>query len=168
MIDLGPSRGLLFVLLVGKYDEPTGEYVFGASTTSVSAFHGKRSDFRAWIASQEQGAFWRHLRGLPERKGIARVPMDELPIFVRFKDTQDPQSVEEVDPMNLEATYGAGVKLDALTMQITNAPPTDGIRKVLPWLDELDETLGGPAPFERRSRTFAQTLFAGHFRSWAR
>lgn len=167
MIDLGPQRGPLFMLLAGKLDEQTGEYEFGASTTSVSAFHGKKSDFRAWIASQERGAFWRHLRGLPDRRDIARVPLDELPIFVRFKDVQDPQSVEEVDPMNLEATFGAGVKLEAVTMQMTDAVPTEGIREVLPWLDELDKTLGGPAPFDRRRHTFPQTLIAEHFRSWA-
>ncbi len=167
IVELGPKHGLLFVLLVGRFDETTGEYAFGPAMTSVSAFQGTKAEFRTSNAAEGEGARWRHIQSLSKRTEVVNVPQGEYPLFVRFADLADPQSVIDVDPMNLQGAYGPGVSLQSLTIQITNERETEGIRSVLPWLESLDETLGGKPPFERSKRTFAQTISDGHFRSWS-
>ncbi len=57
---------------------------------------------------------------------------DNYPYFVRFRDIKDPKSVEQVDPDDLAKTFGPGVKLKSLTVQMTDEPVTKGIEKRLP------------------------------------
>lgn len=63
------------------------------------------------------------------------------PFFVRFRDVGNPHTVEEVDPDNLAATFGPGVRLKALTVQLTGEPVTLGIRDRLPWLNDTSRGL---------------------------
>jgi hypothetical protein len=56
------------------------------------------------------------------------------PYFVRFRNINDPKSVEQVDPDDLAKTFGTGFKLKALTIQVTDEPVTTGIENRLPWL----------------------------------
>ena len=57
-----------------------------------------------------------------------------LPNLVRFRDEADPKSVETVDPLNLAATFGEGVRLERVIIEITDDPVTKGIERRLPWL----------------------------------
>ncbi len=78
------------------------------------------------------------------------------PLFVTFDDPARPETVKRVDPANLAASFGAGVRLESITLTITDDKPTAGvIEKVLPWLGKYPEPvlcskIGGPiseAPF---------------------
>jgi hypothetical protein len=58
---------------------------------------------------------------------------DNYPYFIRFKDAADPKSVEQVDPEDLAKSFGPGVKLKSLTVQMTDEPVTVGIEKRFSW-----------------------------------
>jgi hypothetical protein len=56
------------------------------------------------------------------------------PMLVAFTDISDPASVMLVDPADLAASFGAGVRLKRITVQITDDPVTSRIVKRLEWL----------------------------------
>ena len=66
------------------------------------------------------------------------------PKLVYFRNIADPTSVEEVDPGNLAASFGPGVRLKRITVQVTNDDVTTGIEKRLGWFDRYyDRHLDG-------------------------
>ena len=68
--------------------------------------------------------------------GAAATPLrpDLYPLLVTFRDLNDPKTVEQVDPADLAASFGAGVKLARATVELTDAQVTTGIEKRLPWI----------------------------------
>jgi hypothetical protein len=56
------------------------------------------------------------------------------PMLVTFGDEADPASVAEVDPDDLAASFGEGVKLKRITVELTDDPVTSGIEARLGWL----------------------------------
>jgi hypothetical protein len=54
------------------------------------------------------------------------------PMLVRFRDSADPKTVEEVKPDDLAASFGAGVRLRRIILQMTDEDVTVGIEKKLP------------------------------------
>lgn len=65
------------------------------------------------------------------------IPRSHYPLLVTFTDTADPTTVREVDPDNLGTTFGSGVSLKRITLEITDEPVTEGkIESVLGWLDD--------------------------------
>ncbi len=62
-------------------------------------------------------------------------PPSAWPMMVRFRDLADPKSVEKINPDDLSASFGAGVKLRRITAERTDDPVTSGILARLPWLD---------------------------------
>jgi len=55
--------------------------------------------------------------------------------MVTFDDITDPATVRRVDPADLAASFGPGVSLKAVTLEITRAPVTEGrVEAVLEWL----------------------------------
>ena len=71
--------------------------------------------------------------------GVPKERAQYLPYMVRFRDLSDPKSVEQVDPADLAKTFGPGVSLRSLTVQVTDAPVTTGIEKRLRWLGKYPE-----------------------------
>ena len=59
------------------------------------------------------------------------------PMMVTFGDLADPTSVAEVDPDDLAAAFGEGVKLKRITVELTDDPVTSGIEARLGWLQRL-------------------------------
>jgi hypothetical protein len=57
------------------------------------------------------------------------------PMLVTFRDVTDPKSVEQADPANLAASFGPGVSLQRIIVEITDEPVTTGIGERLKWLD---------------------------------
>ncbi|PPQ20858.1 hypothetical protein CV770_03650 [Bradyrhizobium sp. AC87j1] len=51
------------------------------------------------------------VRLLKEQRPHRVLHRDEIPMLVRFRDLNDPKSVEQVDPANLAATFGSRVVL---------------------------------------------------------
>ena len=50
----------------------------------------------------------------------------QYPLLVTFTDITDPKTVQKVDPDNLAATFGPGVELKRITLEITDEPVTEG------------------------------------------
>jgi hypothetical protein len=138
MVNLG-RRGTLFALLRSDANSSWATNVLfrlapkipvvrdeDGNRDSVADFHAR---FQAMLDSRkvvvlpktypDQG----HLRDDPAR-----------PMLVRFRDIIDPTTVERVDPDDLAASFGEGVKLRRITIQLTDDPITTGIIRTLPWL----------------------------------
>ena len=59
---------------------------------------------------------------------------NETPMFVTFTDISDPTSIKKVDSFNLTAFFGEGVKLKAITLEVTEEPIERGrIINLLKW-----------------------------------
>ena len=85
-------------------------------------------------------------------------------MLVRFRDLNDPKTVEQVDPLDLTKTFGPSVRLVGATLEIasagiwplnwigiTGAPLTTGIEQKLKWLrplkgGHLDGAFAGGGP----------------------
>jgi hypothetical protein len=66
--------------------------------------------------------------GIREQEGI--------PMLVRFRNINDPNSVEKVDPDNLAASFGQGYRLRKVAVQATNDPVTIGVLDHFSWWKE--------------------------------
>lgn len=72
------------------------------------------------------------------RGEVRDLPRQYYPLLVTFTDINDPKTVQQVDPDNLAATFGPGVSLKRITLEITDEPVTEGkLESVLGWLDDL-------------------------------
>ena len=66
---------------------------------------------------------------------VRDVPHSALPLLVTFTDITDPTTVKKVDPRDLPATFGPGVTLERVTLEITDEKVTEGkVEKLLVWL----------------------------------
>jgi len=62
------------------------------------------------------------------------LPPIAYPILVTFDDITRPETVRAVDPANLAAEFGSGVNLTGITLEVTDAPVTEGpVEAVLGW-----------------------------------
>ncbi|MDA7787879.1 hypothetical protein N8940_01440 [Sphingomonadaceae bacterium] len=93
------------------------------------------------------------------------------PMLVTFRDLADPSSVAEVEPDDLATSFGDGVDLERMTVQLTNDPLTMTIEDRLTWLANVRGALvkipiserpptGLPLPLHA---TLSETAF---LRSW--
>lgn len=72
---------------------------------------------------------------LEHLRGVRDVPRDHYPMLVTFGDISDPTTVTRVDPDDLAASFGSGVSLKRITLEITDEPVTTGrVDRVLGWL----------------------------------
>ena len=70
------------------------------------------------------------------------VPPKLYPLMVTFGNLADPTSVRRVDPADLAASFGPGIRLKSITLEITAEPVTEGrVEKVLGWLTWSREKL---------------------------
>jgi hypothetical protein len=58
-------------------------------------------------------------------------------MLVTFGDLADPTSVARVDPDDLASTFGEGVRLRRITVELTDDLVTTGIEKRLGWLPNV-------------------------------
>jgi hypothetical protein len=94
------------------------------------------------------------------------LPRELYPTLVTFRDINDPASVEKVDPDDLEAIFGAGYRLNAVNLEITDENRTSGrLNKILTWVNEYyDKRLdGGRYGYLYSKNRFANSLSAGSF-----
>jgi hypothetical protein len=131
-VDLG-ERGVLLSLLVSKTDVDYGyRIVF------------EQFPFQYGGLTKEGIAHYASLRAKAE------LSPSQLPMLVRFRDTNDPKTVELVDPNDLAKSFGADVQIKSATIEmvnvgiwpfsmfgITGEPVTRGIATKLGWLDDL-------------------------------
>lgn len=132
-VDLGP-RGVLFVLLncKNKNNRPID---CGRDKLPVQVL--RRS---GEIKTLDEVDAERVVRSA---KGPRAVAVEDMPFMVRFRDIVDPMTVEAVEPEDLAVSFGDGVKLKRVTVEIVDAPVTVGIEKKLAWLVGLSTSLSG-------------------------
>lgn len=146
------QRGFLFALLKGGEDSRSG-----AETIVLRAFN-----FPGGILTGPVEEGISHVHKL---SGKVELPLTSLPLLVRFRDITDPLTVEKVDPLDLEKSFGPDVKLTRATLEIvpsgiwplswfgiTGEPITTGIDRKLEWLNHLDQYRSIP------SNPFSSTL----------
>ncbi|WP_143035637.1 hypothetical protein [Bradyrhizobium sp. Rc2d] len=83
------------------------------------------------------------VRLLKEQRARRVLHSDETPMLVRFRDLDEPKSVEQIDPANLAATFGTGIVLREAVIEVTEDPVTAGIEAKLPWLKTMKTQLDG-------------------------
>ena len=72
------------------------------------------------------------------------VPTDTMPKMVSLDDISDPKTVQWLDSTDLAATFGPGVSLVSVTLEVTDDPITEGrIEAVLPWLEAVGRDRAG-------------------------
>ena len=150
-VDLG-ERGRLFALLKAGADP--------RSSPAYIVLRAFRFPHGAMPSPAKEG-----IKQIAALSGREALPLDSLPLLVRFRDPADPMSVERVDPRRLDATFGPGVELRAASDAITDAPVTIGAAGRLPWLaDYFDKRLDG-ARYEHiyAENRLANSLSSGAF-----
>jgi hypothetical protein len=68
-------------------------------------------------------------------RSASKQPRSGYPMLVRFGDIADRKTVAKVDPDNLAAFFGKGVKLRRITVERTEDAVTTGIAKRFKWWD---------------------------------
>jgi hypothetical protein len=122
-IDLG-EKGLLFLLntrpeacvpIAGncRLSRPEGEALW---TLPLVAYGFPGEDLPSAMA--------KYLAQLRMKQGPIDVPIESLPMFVRFRDLSSLQTVEEIDPRDLAATFGPDVRLVRARLELTRDPIT--------------------------------------------
>lgn len=86
------------------------------------------------------------------------------PMLVTFGDLADPASVTRVDPGDLAASFGEGVAIRRITVQLTDDPVTTGIEERLGWLSEHPEPRLDPNYRGSTTPNLSQSLWHGDFR----
>lgn len=125
VVDLG-TRGYLFAL-TRRFDN--SEWLGSVAPGSISGRSGRPLDEQLFDEVAEK-------RG--RAAGTIVVSKVQWPIMVKFGNIIQPTTVTEVDPSSLESSFGPGVKLRSITLEITDAPITTGaVVAVLPWLPEI-------------------------------
>lgn len=62
------------------------------------------------------------------------LPTNAYPLLVTFIDITKPETVQKVDPANLAASFGPGMRLKSVTLEITRESLTEGeVEKKLGW-----------------------------------
>jgi hypothetical protein len=131
VVDLG-SRGLLFATLVDESALRSGR--MGMYNAGLMPF--PQENFRGAIGTGRglKDEFTAYLDEVNLRKPKGELPFKFLPMLVRFRDPNDPTSVERVDPLDLASSFGPGVTLKSAFVEITDDPLTRGIEARLPWV----------------------------------
>jgi hypothetical protein len=103
----------------------------------------------AYDKNRVGSVFEENMRFIEDQSGQPPVPLPraEWPLMVTFDDVADPKTARMVDPDNLEATFGPGVELRAVTLEVTGDPVTDGrVEQVLGWLIEAGRERANVVP----------------------
>ena len=167
-IDIG-KRGLLFALL--RSDDAVG-WAGGVMelVTPHPPYVAGENAYRGWHRAMLAN---KGLHELPRNSTSTLQPWQhpepvatprDFPMLVRFSNIADPTTVLGVDPDNLAAAFGQGVKLRRMTVELTDDPVTYGIGEKLGWLNTssdsgLDRIIGVTA-----NPTLAQRLSFLDFR----
>ena len=163
-VDLG-ARGTLFALLIG----PQGDVDYAAYLPQKALIRlgVVRTDYSTNPNISTTEIVRNREQAIRSHRGVVDLLPAEIPMLVRFGDLADPKSVASVDPNDLAASFGPGVKLVRATIETTDDPVTTGIAKRLGWLEQYyDQRLDGSrfGSIESKNR-FANSLSAGASRA---
>ena len=136
VVDLG-KRGVLFALLKGNDDNDYGYNIIF-------------NEFKHSGGTTPEGIkFYSNLKASKE------LAFDKLPMLVRFRDINDPKTVEKVDPNNLAASFGEGVKLVSAKLEMTDEGVTKGVER---WISKISWKEHGFAEWRSNLR-YDQVIF---------
>lgn len=165
-VDLG-SRGTLFMILAGRSEdgwpsdgmiEMLPENVFRrlAITQELQRDHpGDRIKVLDFLSKKV---------GLTANLECSYAPFyPECPFFVQFRDKDIPASVEAVNPNDLPLSFGGGVKLRSVNIEITKDDITNGIQKELKWIKGPEYSLSPKYIGSVSSAPLSAILRHGHF-----
>lgn len=151
-LDLGPGARPLIALLTSHLHEKRGGTVWDWSGGSLlSRLYGLPSE-----------DFMDHVAHLSRMRGPHRIDLEDLPDLVTFADVNDPNSVIEVDPNDLQATLGPNVTWNETTLESTDEPVTKGIETKLRWIPSYNDKMLDGARYHGK-RTLANTLSTADF-----
>lgn len=172
VVDLG-QRGLLFATLREQTNltfsgggSTGGGYNAGLTPFPQEKFRG---DYRANASTNDQ--YSAYLDDLNRLKPKAVLPIEYVPVLVRFTNPNDPKSVTLLDPLDLAPNFGAGVIFKSATIEITDDPITEGIETRLPWLKSskvAEHLFPNPTHQPPREPTLVMLLTYDDFRSLPR
>lgn len=125
-------RGVLFALL----RSPLGQ---SSATSYASALLPNPP-----ASGSDSAAARANILALKAAAGSARLDPSDYPTLVRFDDLRRPDSVRIVDPADLSGSFGSGVRLIDISVEVTDDPVTTGISRLFPWWDKyLDRHFDG-------------------------
>lgn len=131
-VDLG-SRGVLFVLLTCS-DSSNQPQDCGGLKLPERVLQRTGEVNRVNPGPYEEPWLVDTARKIEAARGVREVATGDLPFMVRFRDIGDPKTVEAVDPGDLAASFGSGVRLGRVSIEFTRDPVTTGIETKLGWL----------------------------------
>lgn len=155
VVEVTPGR-YLFALLQGA---GTTEYMGTVAAASIAGREGRVLD---------EALFSEVYHRSNRARGVITVPEYQYPMLVTFGDVAKPETVREVDPGDLAAVFGEGVRLKAVTLEITEEAVTGGrVEGALEWLIEAEFII----PPERQPElledtTVEQRLMPSDFIDW--
>jgi hypothetical protein len=122
-LDLGPGTRPLIALLTNYihpkyYAENHWTAYEGPNLYYLLPLYGKRASASEVLDN---------VRLLARLRGPRELAPTDLPELVTFADVNDPKSVIEVDPSDLQATLGPRVKWRDISIESTDEPVTKGI-----------------------------------------
>ena len=156
VVEVTPGR-YLFALLGGPGKT---EYMGSVAAASIAGREGRVID----------GALFAEVQGKRDRAaGVITVPEGQYPMLVTFGDIADPASVTLVDPIDLAASFGPGMRLKSVTLEVTDDAVAEGVMEgVLVWIDvyyanqwRLNGSKCVACPIS--SKTLADLMSAGDF-----
>jgi hypothetical protein len=117
VVEVAPDQ-FLFALLSGSDDwqRDASHWVYPAYHLGAAVGVDSRPSY---------GAAMMKLRAQPYDTSVP-LPPEGWPMLVTFDDITKPETVRRVDPANLAAVFGEGVRLKAVTLEITEEAVTEG------------------------------------------
>jgi hypothetical protein len=124
------------------------EYDFTGEAAVVEVLPGKYlfallGEPGEWFYRAESGRFLGKDRGewlfeIPKQRHPVHLYPDHEPMLVTFEDINKPETVKLVDPFDLPASFGPGVRVKEITLEITDEPVTEGkVEALLGWLEAV-------------------------------
>jgi len=108
-----------------------GKYLFALLPGSAERFYWSARDRFKGMSRGE----W--LGQITRQSAPVELSDRAMPRLVIFGDINDPTSVQRVDPVDLAASFGPGVRLKSITLEITDAPVSTGkVEAVLGWFND--------------------------------
>ena len=107
-----------------------GKYLFALTNSSEELFYAA---VKGRFLGKSRGEW---LSEMPKQTDAVKLSYDLTPMLVTFGDITKPETVREVvEQYDLSAVFGEGVRLKAVTLEITDEPVTEGrVERVLGWL----------------------------------
>jgi hypothetical protein len=155
VVKLSNGKYLLALLMGAPLDDPDGVRAQWRDAPTNILLHRLKLPTE-WSYSDDSG-----IRKLPDVQDVVQLSPYEMPEFVSFNDVNDPTTVARVDPKNLPLSLGSDVRIEGVSVQVTDEEMTRGhLTSVIPWLhpskDYLDGSRVGGAVKGYHSYQFAQ------------